>query len=169
MRIIDRVANALRPATSEIVIITGAPEATNWIPGVRVIRDAWRMQGSLVGIHTALGYARGPILVIAWDMPFVTTALFELLLVRAERSAYATLPEGPSGVEPFCAVYSPACLPMIEAGLAAEDLKLSNMLGRLPSYERVPLADVARVGDPAKLFFNVNTAGDLATAERLAT
>jgi hypothetical protein len=43
------------------------------------------------------------------------------------------------------------------------------MLARLPSYERVSLAEVARVGDPAKLFFNVNTADDLATAERLAT
>jgi molybdopterin-guanine dinucleotide biosynthesis protein A len=168
VRIIDRIAAALRPATSEIVIVTGAPAATNWIPGVRVIPDAWRTQGSLVGIHTALSYARGPIIVVAWDMPFVTTPLFELLRTRAERSAYATLPEGPSGVEPFCAVYSPACLPVIEAGLAAEDLKLSHMLDRLPSYERVPLADVARVGDPAKLFFNVNTADDLATAERLA-
>ena len=130
---------------------------------------AWRKQGSLVGIHTALNYAREPILVVAWDMPFVTTPLFELLLSRAERSPYATLPEGPSGIEPFCAVYSPACLPMIESGLAADDLKLAHMLERLPSYERVPLADIARAGDPEKLFFNVNTASDLATAERLAT
>jgi molybdopterin-guanine dinucleotide biosynthesis protein A len=169
VRIIDRIAAALRPATSEIVIITGAPTAASWIPGARVIPDAWRSQGSLVGIHTALNYARGPIIVVAWDMPFVTTPLVELLLAHAERSAYATLPEGPSGVEPFCAVYTPACLPAIEAGLAADDLKLSRMLERLPSYERVPLAAVALVGDPATLFFNVNTADDLATAERLAT
>jgi len=169
VRIIDRIADALRPATSEIVIVASAAEAANWIPGARVIPDAWRKQGSLVGIHAALNDARGPVIVVAWDMPFVTTPLFELLLSRAERSPYATLPEGPSGVEPFCAVYSPACLPIIESGLAADDLKLSHMLERLPSYERVPLADVARIGDPGKLFFNVNTANDLATAERLAT
>jgi molybdopterin-guanine dinucleotide biosynthesis protein A len=169
VRIIDRIADALRQATSDIVIVAGAPGAVNWIPGARVIPDAWSTGGSLVGIHAALTYAREPILVVAWDMPFVTTPLFELLLSRAERSPYATLPEGPSGVEPFCAVYSPACLPIIEAGLAADDLKLAHMLARLPSYERVPLADVARIGDPHKLFFNVNTMDDLATAERLAT
>ena len=60
-------------------------------------------------------------------------------------------------------------MPIIEAGLAADDLKLARMIERLPSYERVPLADVARIGDPDKLFFNVNTLEDLATAERLAT
>jgi molybdopterin-guanine dinucleotide biosynthesis protein A len=169
VRIIDRIATALRPVSSEIVIVSGAPTAASWLPGVRVIPDAWRTQGSLVGIHTAINYARGPILVVAWDMPFVTTGLLELLIARAESSEYATLPEGPSGVEPFCAVYRPACLPTIEAGLAAEDLRLSHMLACLPSYERVAAADIARVGDPAKLFFNVNTADDLATAERLAT
>jgi molybdopterin-guanine dinucleotide biosynthesis protein A len=166
VRIIDRIAAALHPVTSELVLVTGAPSAATWIPGVRVIPDAWRTQGSLVGIHTALSYARGPILVVAWDMPFVTTELFELL--QSHTSAYATLPEGPSGVEPFCAIYTPDCLPFIESGLAADDLKLSRMLDRLPSYERVPRAEVERIGDPAKLFFNVNTADDLAAAERLA-
>jgi molybdopterin-guanine dinucleotide biosynthesis protein A len=151
------------------VIIAGVPEAAKWIPGARVIPDTWHLQGSLVGIHTALSYAQKPVLVVAWDMPFMTTSLFDLLLSRAKRSPYATLPEGRSGVEPFCAVYSPACLPIIEAGLAADDLKLARMIERLPSYERVPLADVARIGDPDKLFFNVNTLEDLATAERLAT
>jgi molybdopterin-guanine dinucleotide biosynthesis protein A len=107
-------------------------------------------------------------LLVAWDMPFVTSALLELLCARAERSRFATIPEGPSGVEPFCAVYTPECLPVIEAGLARDDLKLSHMLERLPSYERVPLADIARIGDPAKLFFNVNTAEDLAAAEEIA-
>jgi molybdopterin-guanine dinucleotide biosynthesis protein A len=169
VRIIDRIAAALRTATSEIVIVTGTPDASTWLPGVRVIPDAWRTQGSLVGIHTALNYARGPILVVAWDMPFVTPALLELLVTRANGSEYATLPEGPSGVEPFCAVYAPGCLPYIEAGLAADDLKLSRMLDRLPSYERIARADVERVGDPGTLFFNVNTGDDLAAAERLAT
>lgn len=169
MRIIDRIAAALRPATSELVIITGAPDASTWLPGVRVIPDAWRTQGSLVGIHTALNHARGPIIVVAWDMPFVTAPLVDLLCTRAADSPYATLPEGPSGVEPFCAIYTPECLPFIEIGLATEDLKLSHMLARLPSYARISVDEVARVGDPTKLFFNVNTAADLAAAEQLAT
>lgn len=134
---------------------------------MRVIPDAWRKQGSLVGIHTALSHARQPILLVAWDMPFVTRALAALLRERAAASEFATIPVGPSGPEPFCAVYTPACLPWVERALAANDLRLSNLLAQLPSFERVAMADVAAVGDPARLFFNVNDASDLAAAERL--
>lgn len=133
-----------------------------------MIRDVWPKQGSLVGIHTALRYAPEPVLVVAWDMPFVVPPLFELLRDRSGASPYAIVPEGASGLEPFCALYKPACLPYVEAQLAADNLRLSNMLERLPSFERIRRADVARIGDPARLFFNVNSAEDLATAERLA-
>ena len=135
---------------------------------MRVIPDAWRKQGSLVGIHTALSYAQGPILVVAWDMPFVTRALIDLLIERSARSNYATIPESaPGALEPFCAIYTPACLPAIEAQLGADDLKLGHMLDLLPSFERVSASDVARIGDPARLFFNVNSAEDLAKAEQM--
>ncbi|MGH2901696.1 MAG: NTP transferase domain-containing protein, partial [Solirubrobacteraceae bacterium] len=77
-RIIDRIAAALTSVVPELILITSAAGAESWLPGVRVIPDAWRKQGSLVGIHTALRYAEQPILLVAWDMPFVTRALFEL-------------------------------------------------------------------------------------------
>lgn len=156
--------------TSEIVIITSAPGAESWLPKVRVIPDAWRGQGSLVGIHAGLTYARNPILLVAWDMPFVTRALFELLIERSTDAGCATVPESAPGTrEPFCAVYTPACLPVIEAQLAADDLRLSHMLDRLPTLEIVSADDVARVGNPRRLFFNVNSAEDLAAAEGLAS
>jgi molybdopterin-guanine dinucleotide biosynthesis protein A len=166
-RIIDRVADALTPVTDELIVITSATGAAEWLPGVRVIPDAWRKQGSLVGIHTALSYARQPILLVAWDMPFVTTPLLELLRDRAQRAPNATVPEGPSGLEPFCAVYTPECLPTIEAQLAADDLRLASMLERLPSFERITTGELAPFGNPARLFFNVNTADDLARAEEM--
>jgi molybdopterin-guanine dinucleotide biosynthesis protein A len=153
---------------SDLILITGAPDAAEWLPGVRVVPDAWRQRGSLVGIHTALNHAAQPILLAAWDMPFVTTSLFELIRDRASRSAYATVPEGDSGLEPFCAAYTPACLPSIEAALRADDLKLTNLLSRLPSYDRIPVADIRSIDDPARLFFNVNSPPDLARAEALA-
>jgi molybdopterin-guanine dinucleotide biosynthesis protein A len=156
--------------TSELIVITSAPGAEEWLPGVRVIPDAWRKQASLVGIHTALSYARQPILLVAWDMPFVSRPLLELIAERSARSAYATIPESADDhVEPFCALYTPECLPTIEAQLAADDLRLSRLLELLPSFERIPASDVAHVGDPARLFFNVNTAEDLAMAERIAS
>ena len=108
-------------------------------------------------------------LVVAWDLPFVTGALFELLIERSTDSRCATVPESAPGArEPFCAVYTPACLPVIETQLTADDLRLSRMLDLLPSLEIVGAGDVARVGNPRRFFFNVNSAEDLAAAERIA-
>jgi molybdopterin-guanine dinucleotide biosynthesis protein A len=154
--------------TPDVILISSNPNAAEWMPGVRVVPDASRKQGSLVGIHTALSYARQPILLVAWDMPFISRELLELLRDRSARSKYATVPVGPAGLEPFCAVYTPACLPWIESGLSEDDLRLSHMFERLPEYERVEPSDVAAVGDPTRLFFNVNDANDLAAAERMA-
>jgi len=162
------VADALGGVVSSLLLITGADDADGWLPGVPVVRDAWQKRGSLVGIHAALRHATQPILVCAWDMPFVTGALLASIRDRAARSEFAVIPEGESGLEPFCAAYTPACLPAIETALAADDFRLTNLLARLPSYDRIAIADVRALGDPARLFFNVNAPTDLARAEQLA-
>lgn len=167
-RIVDRVADALRGASSELILISSVTGASDWLPGVRVVPDGWRQRGSLVGIHAALTHARQPILLVAWDMPFVTGPLLRLLCDRATRSSFAAVPSSDSGLEPFCAVYTPKCLPWIEAAMAADDLRLSRVLERLPEFEQISVTDVSSVGDPARLFFNVNDTDDLAEAERLA-
>lgn len=153
---------------SDLLLISGAADADHWLPGVPVVRDTVQKRGSLVGIHAALEHAAQPILLCAWDMPFVTSSLLSLIRDRAAGSEYAAIPESDSGLEPFCAAYTPACLPAIEVALAADDLKLTNLLARLPSYDRIAVADVRSAGDPARLFFNVNAPPDLARAEQLA-
>ena len=131
-----------------------------------------------MGLHTALSVGADSVLVVAWDMPFVNDSLVRMISERAQGAAFAVIPEGPgvSGgvaekggrLEPFCAVYTRACLPIVEAALDAGDLRLWRLIDRLPSIVRVPVEDVARAGEAARLFFNVNTAGDLAVAERMA-
>lgn len=163
------MADALRAAVSDLLLISGAPDAAQWLPGVPVVQDAWRLRGSLVGIHTALNHAQQPILLAAWDMPFVTSSLFALIRDRLSKSEFAAIPESDDGSEPFCAAYTPACLPWIERALGADDLRLANLLGRLPEYERIPVDDIRTIGDPARLFFNVNSPPELARAEAFAT
>jgi molybdopterin-guanine dinucleotide biosynthesis protein A len=168
-RIIDRVVDALRPVTSQVVLASNAPDATRWLPGVRAIPDVRSERGSLVGIHTALAHA-GPddVLVVAWDMPFVTDRLLQLICDCAHHTTFAAVPEGPTGLEPLCAVYRPSALPFIVGAIEAGDLRMTNLLDRLPSFEKISPAAIATVGDPARLFFNVNSADDLAAAERMA-
>jgi molybdopterin-guanine dinucleotide biosynthesis protein A len=168
-RIIDRVAAALRGATDELIVISNAPDATRWLDGVPAFPDSRAERGSVVGIHTALMHARDYALVAAWDMPFVTAALFGLIVERTARSPYAAVPESGRGLEPLCAAYSVRCLPFVEAAIDASDFRLSALLERLPSCERIPQADVARLGDPARLFINVNSIADLSAAEHLTS
>src|SRR5205823_8862658 len=64
----------------------------------------------------------GPVLCVAWDMPFVTIELLRALL-EGSTGWDAFLPEsgGRRGVEPLCAVYGPACAAAIERQLALGD------------------------------------------------
>jgi molybdopterin-guanine dinucleotide biosynthesis protein A len=167
MRIIDRVASALSVVTAESILVANAADATSWLPDVRVVADARPERGSLIGIHTALVTAGDDVLVVAWDMPFVSPDLLRHL-VDASRAASAVIPMGPRGPEPFCAVYTRAVLPIVEDAIARHELKLIALIERIPRSVILPLSDVARFGDPARLFYNVNTAEDLAAAERMA-
>jgi molybdopterin-guanine dinucleotide biosynthesis protein A len=168
-RIIDRVAAAMRSVTDELIVISNTPEAPHWLDGVPAFADSRTERGSVVGIHTALMHARDYALVVAWDMPFVTASLFALIVERASRSPYAAVPESGRGLEPLCAAYSVRCLPFVEAAIDASDFRLSALLERLPSCERIPQADVARLGDSARLFMNVNSVADLSAAEHLTS
>lgn len=168
-RVIDRVAAALREATDDLLLIANDPAAESWLDGVPVASDVRRDCGSLGGIHAAIVRAGGPVVVVAWDMPFVPSPLLRVLRDAGAR-ADAVLPESGSrrGVEPLCAYYSPVCVPAIERRLDAGDMQVVSFFADV-RVERIPEHEVRLFGDPALLFMNVNTPDDLALAERHAT
>lgn len=155
--------------STELILISNARDAPNWLPGLNVVADHRPERGSLVGIHTALAHARDTVLVVAWDMPFVNADLLRLIRDRSLTAKFAAVPQGVSGPEAFCAAYTMACLPHIDAALDAEEFRLADLLARLPFVDYIVAAQVARAGDPARLFRNVNNAADLEAADRLAT
>ena len=167
-RVIDRVADVLREAADTLLLIANDPAAREWLPGIRLAGDVRANCGSLGGIHAAIVRAEGPVLVVAWDMPFVPAGLLQALRDAGGR-ADAALPESGSrrGVEPLCAYYSPACVPAIERRLDASDMRVVSFFDDV-RIERLPEREVRRFGDPAILFMNVNTPDDLALAERHA-
>lgn len=154
----------------EIVLLANDPDAASWLPGTRVVRDDdTSHRGSLVGLRTALSAADGDdVLLVAWDMPFVTRALLRLLVSLQSRPVYAVVPEVDGRLEPLCAVYSGRCLGTVERRLAEGELRMGALIDDLPVVRRVGRGELSRFGDPARLFFNVNTADDLAAAERMA-
>ena len=168
-RIIDRVADALAPLTPDILLIANDPGSASWMPDVPQATDVRPGLGSLGGIHAALVRAGGPVLVVAWDMPFVPTALL-LELLQAGADADAAVPESGSrrGVEPLCGYYSPTCVGAIERRLDADDRRAIGFFDDV-RVARIPYDVVARHGDPAMIFMNVNTPDDLGLAEAYAT
>jgi molybdopterin-guanine dinucleotide biosynthesis protein A len=165
-RILDRVVEAVGSVIDEPpVLVANAPEGPTWRPDLRTIPDVRPDGGSLGGIYTAVVSGAGPVLCVAWDMPFLTTGLLRALL-EGSSGCDAFLPEsdGRRGVEPLCAVYGPACGPAIERQLARGDLRA---VGFHPDVKvgTLPLQRVRAFGDPGVLFFNVNTPEDLERAE----
>ena len=169
-RIIDRVADALRRAVDELVLVANAPDADRWLPGVRLVRDSGEQRGSLVALQTALSAARGDdVLLVAWDMPFVTAELLRFIRSKLVAPVDAAVPELPTGLEPFCAAYSHKCLTVVERQLSGGNLQMAAFIDELRIVRRIGSAELTPFGDPARVFFNVNSATDLATAQRLTS
>lgn len=166
-RILDRVASALEQAADEIVLVSSAPEAERWLPGVRVVRDAPGERGSLVGLHAALADAVDGALVVAWDMPFASAALLRALRELGERAGAAVVPAGPHGPEALCAYYPAAAVRVVERQLGRGEMRLGAMVEALERVVTIAPEDVASFGDPAVLFMNVNDAADLAAARAI--
>ena len=170
VRILDRLVNAFVEAFGELpLLIANVPEGPTWRPGLRTVQDVIPNLGALGGIYTAVKEAPAPVVIAAWDMPFVTPSLLKELAAGLE-AADACLPEsdGPRGLEPLCAAYGPAVGPAIEAGLARGDRRAIAFHDSV----RVAILNDAKIrslGDPGRLFFNVNTAEDLERANRMVS
>jgi len=163
-RIIDRVAGALREAADELLLVANDPDAHTWLPGVHTAADVRRGEGALGGLHAALAHAAGAaVLVVAWDMPYVSGGLLRALRTLGEHGADAALPESTTsgrGVEPLCAWYGPACLAAIARRLDSGDRRAVSFLDDVRAVT-LAATEVAQWGDPARTFFNVNTPDDL--------
>jgi molybdopterin-guanine dinucleotide biosynthesis protein A len=169
-RIIDRVAAALRPVTRDLLLAANDPMADDWMPGLAVIRDSYKGAGGLAGVEAALRRGRDALLV-AWDMPFVTTPLLnEISLAAVQQRADAVLPasHSPHGFEPFCAFYSARISGTLSRFLEDGGGAAHAFVERLDRLHILPDETVRRFGDPDQLFFSVNTPEDLARARAMA-
>jgi molybdopterin-guanine dinucleotide biosynthesis protein A len=163
-RIIDRVAAALRAVADDLLLVANQPEASMWLPGIRTMSDVRPGFGSLGGIYSALVHAGQPVLIVAWDMPFVgASVLDELRTTGANADVVVFESRSTRGVEPLCAFYRPTCIVPIERHMDGGDLRVVGF------FESVRVVRLPPPADPDKTFMNVNTPSDLALAEGLAT
>jgi len=167
-RILDRLVTVLTSALGQPpLLVANAPDAGDWRPDLRTVSDVRPGLGSLGGIYTAVAEAPAPVVCVAWDMPFVSESLIRALAIGLDQhDAMVPQSSGRRGVEPLCAAYGPGCRDAIAHSLTAGDLRAIGF------HERVrvgilTLAQVRALADPDFVFFNVNTADDLARADQL--
>jgi molybdopterin-guanine dinucleotide biosynthesis protein A len=167
-RILDRLVRVMTAALGEPpLLVANAPEAPSWRGDLRTVSDVRPGFGALGGIYTAVVAAPAPVVCVAWDMPFVSESLIHVLAGGLEQyDAMLPQSEGRRGVEPLCAAYGPACGDAIAASLSAGDLRAIGFHDRI-RVGILPLEQVRTLADPNLLFFNVNTADDLARADQL--
>jgi molybdopterin-guanine dinucleotide biosynthesis protein A len=164
LRIIDRQIAALARVTDDIRIVANDPGRYAAL-GLRVIPELIPDAGPLGGIHAALEDAGPPgVLVLACDMPFVTTALIEALVVEfgAGEEIDAVVPRSSRGVEPLCAVYAARCADAARRRIERGELRTAGLLGDVRVRELG--SEVLARYDEGTVFLNVNTPHDYARA-----
>lgn len=169
--LLDRGLGTLDDAVGPAVIVANEPEP--YASSGRPIRPDIRPgTGVLGGILTAVTWARErgreAAAVLACDMPFVPPALLRRLLEEAGPGR-ASVPEsdGPRGVEPLCAVYGVDCAAAIERALDRGERAVISFFPDV-DVRRLSSSEVRALGDPERMFFNVNRPAERRRAERLA-
>ncbi len=131
-----------------------------------VVADIFPGCGPLAGIHAALTHSTAELnLMLAVDMPFVTSELLEFIFAAAADSdAIVTVPRTSKGFQPLCAVYrrdfSAAAEQALRAGKYKIDAAFSGATIRV-----IDETELAAAGLTEQSFFNVNTPQDRLAAE----
>ena len=162
--LLDHALARLRAVCDDVRILTGS--APLYLDrSATVILDHIQNAGPLGGIEAALaspGVAAG--LFLAVDIPFVPVELLRELVGLVE-GVDAVVPVAGGGSQPLCAVYRSSCLEAVRACLKAKDYRMTAFWHQVHVRE-VTEAEIAHFGDPAAMFFNINTPDDYDRAGR---
>jgi molybdenum cofactor guanylyltransferase len=149
---------ALDSVCERVAVVCKASTELPELEGVERWEEPEQPRHPLAGIVHALETAGAPVLVCAADMPFVTPDACRTLLEAAGASPAVVATAG-GVLQPVLGLYAPAALEALRA--AAPDAPLTRTVETLRPV---------RVALPPALVRSVNTAEELAEAERsLAT
>lgn len=164
--LLDRAVALLEPLVDDVIVVTRAQERT--AGRVRVVADEIRDRGPMAGLLTGLHAVRHPeALVVPVDLPLLPPAFLKYLA----ESSYGwdiTVPRWRDGIEPLVGVYAVRCAPLMAAALRSGQGSMQDFV----TATEVPIRfleepEVRQFGDPARLFFNVNTPEDARVVESL--
>jgi molybdopterin-guanine dinucleotide biosynthesis protein A len=162
--LLEHALAALRGVCREVAILGKRELYGQW---GAVYEDVFPGCGPLGGIHAALTNSGTEYnLIIAVDTPFLQPDFLSYMAERAVASgAVVTTPEIAGYMQPLCAVYGKAFLPVAERALKAGEYKITPLF---PSGETVLVGEqeLRQFAFGAEMFENLNTPQDLERARR---
>lgn len=144
-------------------IVVAKPSSKLPALGCRLVEEPERPRHPLLGVVTALRAARGPVVVIACDMPFVTGSLLGHL---ASIDAPLAICEAAGRLHPLLGRYDPSLAGPLEAACERGESVTQAVRALRPRI--VGEDELRRFGSPAHLCANLNTDEDVRAAEGLA-
>lgn len=129
---------------------------------VEIVTEPAEPTHPLAGIVAALRHADRPLVVLGCDFPFAPPALLRRL---AEAPEALVVPAPGGEPQPLMARWSPELLSRLEIALDREEPLRRTVAALSPRL--LDDTELARFGDPARAFFNVNTTADLRAAAEL--
>ncbi|OQW36516.1 MAG: hypothetical protein A4E19_15235 [Nitrospira sp. SG-bin1] len=145
-----------------VVIAQDSPPLDLEIP---VTRDLIPSCGSLGGLYTGLQWARTHhIFLTACDMPFLNSDVIRYM-VGLKDQGDIVIGRWATRLQPTHAVYSRACMPVIEEMIKLHNRKIHNMVSHPALCSRIVAEDEISAFDPdGRSMFNINTPSDLEKA-----
>lgn len=162
---IQHVIDAVKPVVNSLGII--ANDARYSELGLPIYRDLNIGVGPLEAIRTALSKCDlSRVLLVACDLPFVSSELFEFLLdVRGDHDAI--VPLGPDGrLETLCAVYSPRALESVATLIARGERMIRTLFDIIPTRV-VAFDELRHLAGSQHFFENINSPEDYARVIKL--
>ena len=153
----DRIAQTLLQITDSVTLV-GSRQTNLRYPSVPDVFPAW---GALGGLHTALAACRTEwAIVVACDLPFVTTELFHYLASLRE-SHDAVVPLQSDGrPQPLSSLYRiEPCLQRATELIEAGKRRPLDLL-ELVNTRWVPFTELTNLDQAQKFFVNINTPDD---------
>ena len=130
-----------------------------------IVKDVIPRQGPMIGIVSALLYARTPyVFVLACDMPFLRKDAIEYVLTAA-RGEDIVIPKTEKGFEPLHALYNRSCISPLLSAIERGRMKIPDIFPLL-SVKVVEGKEVF-ASQGLSIFTNINTEEDLSRAQNL--
>lgn len=166
---VSLIAEALRPVTTSIRTVGSHLGPTDSLANIPDVQYRW---GPLGGIQAALRAGRTEFcVVVACDLPFVTTELFAHLLsfITPPETFDAIVPMQEDGrPQPLCAVYQrEACLVATENAIANDQHSPRAMLDRVRT-RYISFSELTNLPGSDYFFFNLNRPEDYEQAKQIA-